>query len=89
MGKAIFHPNQRVTERTRHAEVQVCTGSEKHAETMTSLGNEKADKNALQVEIKRQKEPHDAMVQNLNERIVELKDVQAQFIGTCTCRVYM
>ena len=45
-----LHSTQ-IKELKKEHDTQVCIGSKNHAETTTSLGNEKADKNALQVEI--------------------------------------
>ena len=52
MEKAIFHPIQVLKKEHDTLKFKYALEVKKHAETMTSLGNEKADKNALQVEIK-------------------------------------
>ena len=45
------------------------------------MGNEKKAKNGLEVQIKHQKELHEAAVKNLEERIVEFKSDKAQYMG--------
>ena len=52
----------------------------KHAKLAADLANEKAAKNALQVDIKHQKELHETTVTHLNERIDEFKHDKAQYM---------
>ena len=52
----------------------------KHAKTAADLLNEKAAKNALQVDVKHQKELHEATLKHLNERIDEFKSDKMQYM---------
>ena len=52
----------------------------KLAKITDDLANEKAAKNALQVDVKHQKQLHEADVKHLNDRIEEFKDVQKQYM---------
>ena len=52
----------------------------KHAKTTADLANEKVAKNALQVDIKHQKELHEATVTHLNERIDEFKSDKDKYM---------
>ena len=45
------------------------------------LVNEKAAKNALQVDVKHQKQLHEAEIKHLKDHIEEFKDVQKQYMG--------
>ena len=53
----------------------------KLAKITTDLANEKAAKNALQVDVKHQKQLHEAEIKHLKDRIEEFKDVQKQYMG--------
>ena len=44
------------------------------------LANEKALKNALQVDVKHQKQLHEAEIKHLKDRIEEFKDVQKHYM---------
>ena len=68
-------------EQNESLKVKIASEVKKHAKTAASLGNEKPVKNALQVEIKHQKELHDTTVKNLNERIEELISDKRQYMG--------
>ena len=52
-----------------------------HAKTTTLLGNEKLLKNGLEVNMKHQKELHEAEVKNLKDRIDEFKHDKSKYMG--------
>ena len=52
----------------------------KNAKLAADLANEKAAKNALQVDVKHQKQLHEAEIKHLKDRIEEFKDVQKQYM---------
>ena len=52
----------------------------KLAKITPDLANEKAAKNALQVDVKHQKQLHEAEIKHLKDRIEEFKDVQKKYM---------
>ena len=61
-------------------QVAIALEVKKNAKFAADLANEKAAKNALQVDVKHQKQLHEAEIKHLKDRIEEFKDVQKQYM---------
>jgi len=73
--------NSNLKEQIEALTIKLSSEVKNHAKTTTLLGNEKLLKHGLEVNMKHQKELHDAVVKNLEDRIVEFKSDKAQYMG--------